>query len=311
VQPGVPAALDPRNTFHIESKPEEAGAGRRIAFARWVTAPDNPLFARVMVNRVWQQHFGVGLVATPDNFGQSGARPSHPELLDYLAVEFIRSGWSIKALHRLILKSAVYRQAGTLREDAFARDPDNRLLWRYPLRRLDAEAVRDGMLAVAGELDRRLGGPYVPTKRTSEGSIVVDETRADARRRSVYLQQRRTQVTTFLELFDAPAMAATCSVRNTSTVPLQSLALLNSPFARARALAFARRLLQEVDDDRRVELAFRLACARPPRPEEATASGRFLTAQRPLHAQEKEAELQTWTNFCQMLLASNAFLYVE
>jgi hypothetical protein len=311
VQPGVPAALDPRSTFHIESKPEEAGAGRRTAFARWVTALDNPLFARVMVNRVWQQHFGVGLVTTPDNFGQSGARPSHPELLDYLAVEFNRSGWSVKALHRLILKSAVYRQVGTLREDAFARDPDNRLLWRYPLRRLDAEAVRDGMLSVSGELDRRQGGPYVPTKRTTEGSVVVDETRPDARRRSVYLQQRRTQVTTFLELFDAPAMAATCSVRNTSTVPLQSLALLNSPFARARAQAFARRLLQEVDDDLRVELAFRLACARPSRPEEATASGRFLTAQRQLHAQEKEAELQTWTNFCQMLLASNAFLYVE
>jgi hypothetical protein len=318
VEPGVPIALDPRNSFRSESQPERLGTGRRLAFARWVTAPDNPLFARVMVNRIWQQHFGIGLVATPDNFGQSGARPSHPELLDYLAREFIRSGWSVKALHRLILQSAVYRQAGTLREDAFARDPDNRLLWRYPLRRLDAEAVRDSMLAVAGELDGRLGGPYVPTQRAAEGSVVVDETRADARRRSVYLQQRRTQVATILELFDAPAMATTCSLRNTSTVPLQSLALMNSAFVRARARAFARRLCARspgdpgnASDQHRVERAFRLACGRLPRLEEATASSRFLTAQRQLYTQAKEAELQTWTDFCQMLLASNAFLYVE
>ena len=311
VQPGVPAAFDPRKTFRVESNPRGVGTGRRTAFARWVTAPDNPLFARVMVNRIWQHHFGVGLVATPDNFGQSGARPSHPELLDYLALELIRSGWSIKALHGMILKSAVYRQAGTLRDDAFAQDPDNRLLWRYPLRRLDAEAVRDGMLAVAGELDHRLAGPYVPTRRTEDGSVVVDETRADAHRRSVYLQQRRTQVATFLELFDAPAMATTCSLRNTATVPLQSLALMNSAFVRAQARAFARRLMQDADDQRRVERAFCLACGRPPRLEEATASARFLTVQRQLYTQEKEAELQTWTNLCQMILASNAFLYVE
>jgi hypothetical protein len=311
VQPGVPAALDPRNTFHLERNPRGVGTGRRTAFARWVTAPDNPLFARVMVNRIWQLHFGLGVVTTPDNFGQSGARPSHPELLDYLALEFIGSGWSIKALHRLILKSAVYRQAGTLREDAFAKDPDNRLLWRYPLRRLDAEAVRDGMLAAAGKLDRRLGGPYVPTRRTEDGSVVVDETRADARRRSVYLQQRRTQVATILDLFDAPAMATTCSLRNISTVPLQSLALLNSAFVRSQARAFARRLMPVADDHCRADLAFRLACGRLPRPEEAMASDRFLTAQRQLYTQEKESELQTWTDFCQMILASNAFLYVE
>jgi hypothetical protein len=310
VQPGVPAALDPQSTFRIDNPSGRVSTGRRSAFARWVTAPGNPLFARVMVNRIWQHHFGVPLVATPDNFGRSGAKPSHPELLDYLATELIRSGWSIKSLHRLILQSAVYRQAGTLRDDAFAADPDNRLLWRYPLRRLDAEAVRDGMLAVAGALDRRLGGPYVPTKRTAEGSVVVDESRPDARRRSIYLQQRRTQVTTFLELFDAPAITSTCSQRHASTVPLQSLALLNSAFVRTQAQAFARRLLQNAEEQR-VELAFRLACGRPPRPEEARASGRFLTGQRQVHSQEKEAELQTWTDYCQMILASNAFLYVE
>src|SRR5262249_17451698 len=202
-------------------------------------------------------------VETPNNFGQSGARPSNVDLLDYLAVEFIQSGWSVKRLHRMILNSAVYRQSSALRRDAFALDPDNKLLWRHAVRRLDAEAWRDGMLAVAGELDRRVGGPYVPTKRTAEGSVTVDEGRPDARRRAVYLQQRRTQMETLLELFDAPVMSSSCSLRETSTVPLQSLSLLNSGFVRARAQAFARRMMRAADDAHRLALAFQSACGRP------------------------------------------------
>jgi hypothetical protein len=309
VQPGVPASLDPRHRFHIEPRPH--GTGRRLAFARWVTSPDNPLFARVLVNRIWQHHFGVGLVATPDNFGQSGARPSHPALLDYLATEFMHHGWSIKHLHRLILHSAAYRQTSATRADAAGVDPENRLLWRFPLHRLDAEALRDSLLAVSGELDRRMGGPYVPTKRTPDGSVIVDEARPGARRRSIYLQQRRTQVATLLELFDAPAMATTCAIRNSSTVPLQSLVLLNSDFARARAHAFASRLLREVNDDHRLTLAFTLACGRPPHESERAASLRFLEAQRTLYAAEKDSTARSWTDWCQMLLASNAFMYVE
>src|SRR5205807_6075148 len=127
-----------------------------------VTSPENPLFARVMVNRIWQQHFGAGIVATADNLGASGAKPSHAELLDYLAAEFVTSDWSVKAMHRLILTSAVYRQSSE-RRDKTAADPDNRLLSHYPLRRLDAEAIRDAMLHVSGELDTRVGGPYVPS----------------------------------------------------------------------------------------------------------------------------------------------------
>jgi hypothetical protein len=314
VAPSVVTALDPRHTFHVDSPGTAvASTGRRTAFARWVTSPENPLFARVMVNRIWQNHFGAGLVATPDNLGQSGAKPSHPELLDYLATEFVRTGWSIKALHRLILNSAVYRQESAVREDAFAADPDNLLLWRFPLRRLDAEAVRDSMLTAAGELDQRMKGQYVPTTRTAEGSVVVDEKKPDATRRSVYLQQRRTQVATLLELFDAPAMVSTCSQRSPSTIPLQSLALLNSPFARARSQAFANRILKvaEASDLSRIGLAFELACGRLPQPKEATASTQFLSEQRKLYAVDKQAELQIWTDFCQMILASNAFLYVD
>jgi hypothetical protein len=311
----VPAAFSaPANTYHVA--PRRAGqvsSGRRTAFARWVTSPENPLFARVMVNRIWQHHFGVGLVATSANLGQSGARPSHPELLDYLATEFVHSGWSIKALHRLILKSAVYRQASTIRDDAFAVDPENRLLWHFPLRRLDAEAVRDAMLSVAGQLDLTLYGPYVPTHRLPEGNVEVDEQDPHARRRSVYLQQRRTQVTTLLELFDAPSVVANCTYRPSSTVPLQSLALLNSHFARARAKALAARLEREAGADKgqRITLAFRLAWGRDPLPEERATAERFLAVQRPIYAAGPDGDRGAWADFCQMVLASNAFLYVE
>src|SRR5262249_51189231 len=160
-------------------------------------------FARVMVNRLWQHHFGSGLVTTPDNLGASGAAASHPELLDHLAAEFERSGWSVKAVHRLILSSAAYRQSSAPREKLAAIDPDNHLLAHCPLRRLDAEAVRDAMLHASGELDTRAGGPYVPSRRTPEGTVEVAEGTDGAHRRSIYLQQRRTQVVTFLQLFDS------------------------------------------------------------------------------------------------------------
>jgi hypothetical protein len=314
VQPGVPAALDPQQRFRVDGRPPgQISSGRRLAFARWVTAPDNPLFARVMVNRLWQHHFGAGLVTTPDNFGQSGARPSHPQLLDYLAAEFVRGGWSVKGLHRLILRSAAYRQSSAWRADGFAADEDDRLLWRYPLRRLDAEAIRDSMLSVAGELDPHIGGPYVPTKRGKDGVVGADDTAAGAHRRSVYLQQRRTQVATLLELFDAPAIANTCSLRSTATVPLQSLALLNSDFARARARAFAGRLLEqpEAGDEERLTFAYRASCSREPRSDERAACRRFLASRQALPATQPDADRQTWTDLCQMILASNAFLYVE
>jgi hypothetical protein len=273
----------------------------------------NPLFARVMVNRVWQHHFGTGLVATPDNLGASGAKPSHPELLDYLAAEFVKSGWSVKALHRLILTSAVYRQSSAPREGIDTIDPDDRLLARFPVRRLDAESVRDAMLSVAGELDPRAGGPYVPSHRTAEGVVEVPESADGARRRSVYLQQRRTQVVTFLQLFDAPSIVTTCGKRSPSTVPLQSLALLNSEFARARAKAFAVRLAHKAGDDstERLTLAYRLAYGRPPVEAERAACEAFLAGQRTVYAKEKDAEARAWTDLCQMVLASNAFLYVE
>ncbi len=184
---------------------------------------------------------------------------------------------------------------------------------RFPLRRLDAEALRDAMLAAAGELDRRMGGPYVPTKRTPAGTVEVEAAQDGARRRSLYLQQRRTALATFLELFDQAPPTPTCSVRNLSTVPLQALALLNADFARRRAQAFARRLEREagMDVDARLTLAFRLAAGRGPDAAERAAARRFLAAQWALYAGDKDGEHRVWADLCQMLFAGNAFLYVE
>ena len=218
IGPGVLAFLtDPNNRY--EAKPPfegSASTGRRLALARWLTRPGSrpaALLARVLANRIWQHHFGTGLVTTPDNLGYTGSPPSHPELLEFLASSFVQANWSAKALHRLILNSSVYRQSSVPRSAAAGVDPDNRLLARYPMRRLDAEAIRDAMLAVTGELDDRQGGPYVPTDRSGSGEVVVDESKPGAARRSVYLRQRRTEITSLLEVFDAPSIVTTCTRR--------------------------------------------------------------------------------------------------
>jgi hypothetical protein len=266
-----------------------------------------------MVNRVWQHHFGTGLVPTPDNFGQSGVAPEQRELLDYLTAEFVEQGWRLKPLHRLILLSAAYRQGSGWHAAAARVDPSNRLWWHYPLRRLDAEAVRDSMLAVAGELDMRMGGPCIPTRRADDGTVILDRQVDGSQRRSVYLQQRRTQVLTFLELFDAPKIITTCSLRHTSTVPLQSLAMLNSEFARDRGAALSRRITATAGNEvvPFVVHAFRVACGRPPSDSELEASTSFIEAQNAVYGTSPEARELAYTDFCQMLLAGNAFLYVD
>jgi hypothetical protein len=303
---------------------------RRTALAEWLTRTDSlasSLMARVQVNRLWERHFGWGLVATLDNLGVSGAAPSHPELLEWLASEFARPdavsrpptavmpffSWSLKRLHRVILLSATYRQSSALNEAAFAVDPDNRLLWRQPVRRLDAEAIRDGMLFVSGSLDRRLGGPYVATQRNGAAEVTVAESQAGAARRSVYLQQRRTQMLSLLNLFDAPAVTFNCVQRPTTTMPLQSLSQLNSEFALARAADFARRLDHEAPPHprQRVRLAFELATGHVPSEVELRASLAFMEEQSRAYEPAENAASRAWTDFCQMLLSSNGFLYVE
>jgi hypothetical protein len=322
VGPAPPAFLsDPDNPY----KPDPAAAGtgstgRRLALARWLTRPGSrpaALLARVLANRVWQEHFGTGLVATPENLGYTGAPPSHPELLEFLASELARSGWRAKALHRLIVNSSAYRQSSAPCPEAARVDPENRLLARYPLRRLDAESIRDAMLAATGELDPRIGGPYIPTDRTGSGEVAVEASTPGAARRSVYLRQRRTELPSLLEVFDAPSIVTTCTRRQPSTVPLQSLSLLNSDFVAARAAKLAERLGPECDhcsqDDDRIDRAFLLVAGRPPTAAGRNASGRFLREQpaRYPNCDTSEATRRAFVDFCQMLLASNAFLYVE
>lgn len=288
--------------------------GRRLAFARWLTDPNSrasALLARVMVNRIWQRHFGTGIVATPDNFGLAGAPPSHPELLEYLADVFRQSGWSVKAVHRQILLSTTYQQSSVAQKPALAADANDRLLSRFPLVRLDAEALHDAMLAVSGELSERLYGPYVATDRGDDGSIVVKGSGEAVGRRGIYLQQRRTQVTTVLELFDAPVMVNNCPVRSTSTVPLQSLALLNSEFVRERAVAFAKEISGSRSDASAIGRALAAAFNRVPTSVEQQASLQFVREQAGTYASDHNPHERAWNDFCQMLLASNAFLYVE
>jgi hypothetical protein len=317
VLPGALATLsEPGEEYTAPTiAPDAATTGRRTAFADWLLRPNSrpsALMARVHVNRVWRQYFGRGIVATTDNLGIGGSPPSHPELLEELAAGFIADGWSQKALHRRIVTSAVYRQSSAPRPDGLARDGDNQLWWRWPVRRLEAEIVRDSMLAVAGQLDPQQYGPYVPAKQTAIGEVVADEQVPGALRRSVYLQQRRSQTLSFMKVFDAPSIATVCTTRPSSTVPLQSLALLNSDFAIARAEAFAGRLLTETDGTPRqlVRRAWRTATGRDPTEKEAAVAEEFVETQRALYSGDS-ANRWAVADFCQMLLASNAFLYVE
>ena len=295
--------------------PDAITTGRRTAFADWLLRPNSrpaALLARVHVNRVWRQYFGRGIVPTTDNLGISGSPPSHPKLLEELAAGFIADGWSQKALHRRIVNSAVYRQSSAPPPAGLAKDRDNRLWWRWPMRRLEAEVIRDSMLFAAGQLDPKAYGPYVPTKQTAIGEVIADEQVPGALRRSVYLQQRRSQTLSLLKVFDAPSVAIICTTRPSSTVPLQSLALLNSDFAVARAEAFAKRLMAETDGSAQelVRHAWRIAMGRSPTDTEARVAEEFIETQRGQYAGE-DAERWAAADFCQMLLASNSFLYVE
>jgi hypothetical protein len=314
--PAAPPAVlsDASNAFSEQSTPSTTG--RRLAFARWLTAPASrpaALLARVQANRLWQHHFGMGLVATPENLGVSGSPPSHPELLDYLAAELVRGGWSVKSLHRQILLSAAYQQSSQASEASLTADPDARLLSRYPLRRLDAEAIRDSMLAASGELDRQLFGSYVATSRDGAGEVVVPEDRPGARRRSIYLYQRRTQVVSLLAVFDSPSIVFNSLSRPRSTMPLQSLTQLNSPFALNRAEHLASKLTAQQPDDEvaRLHAAFVATLGRPATAEQLDAAQALLHEQRLAYAEQPSADELAWRDLCQMLLASNAFLYFE
>ena len=255
---------------------------RRIALANWIADPQNPLTARVLVNRVWQHHFGRGLVETPSDFGLNGARPTHSELLDWLASEFIAQKWSVKALHRLIVTSATYRQSSAPNEKAQALDADTRLLWRFPPQRLEAEPLRDTILAITGKLDLQQGGPGFDLFEPNTNYVKVYNARrnfaADAFRRMIYWAKPRMQLDDTFGAFDCPDAGQTAPRRNRSTTPLQALALLNSPFLLQQAGFFAERLKREAGTDcpSQVRRAFTLALGREPSADECAAAEQLI-----------------------------------
>ena len=278
----------------------------RLELAGWLTNPENPLTARVIVNRIWQAHFGEGLVRTPDNFGVRGETPSHPELLDWLAVEFIRSGWSVKAMHRLIIGSKTYRQSAIAPQPAAPADPDNRLLSRFPRQRLEAEMVRDALLAVSGRLDRTTGGSLTGWKNNDY--VPGEEPTAGSQRRSVYLPIVRDRVYDVFTIFDFANPSVGMSKRTPTVVSHQALFFLNSPLVKdcARALADTVLATPSRDDTARVDLAFRHAFDRAPTSQETDLALRFLVvAARGDGRREKAA----WSALCQTLFAANEFVY--
>jgi hypothetical protein len=283
-----------------------------------------------MVNRIWQHHFGRGIVGTSDNFGIRGERPSHPELLDYLATQFVTNGWSVKNLHRLIVLSNAYRQQSRPSDGARQVDPDNRQLSWFPHRRLSAEEVRDAVLAVSGQLDRNTGTNEAAEVVWKEAEI-QDEKRGfapnrmqadhpfytDFRKRSVYFPVVRNMLPDVLALFDAADPNNVTAVRNDTTVPSQSLFFLNSRFVREQSQHFARRLLADdkSTDEQRCDRAHRIALGRPPSPDERQLAMQFLDAyMKTTVAQarpETERRLSAWQSYCQTLFCANEFLYLE
>jgi hypothetical protein len=309
VAPGAPAMLAATKAFSWNAPPKEAkSSGRRLAFAEWLTQPDHPLTSRVLVNRLWLHHFGEGIVGTPDNFGKQGAPPSHPELLDWLATELVARGWSVKAMHRLILTSSTYRQVSTVDPQAAQTDPDNRLLWRQRMRRLEAEPLRDAVLSVSGSLNDQAFGSPVPMQRKGDGEVV---TLADAsgNRRSVYLQVRRSQPLTMLQVFDQPVMETNCTRRGVSTVSLQALTLLNSDFLTRQADAFATRVLKEKPDDP-AGYAVLVAFGRPPTETVRAKLTAFIEEQAGRY-KTADAKHKAVTDLCHMLLSANEFAYID
>ena len=307
------SALSANKTPFQTTKPVGARTtGRRLALANGLTDPNeraSSLLARVQVNRIWQSYFGTGIVSTPENLGLSGSPPSHPELLDWLAGELIQAGWSLKHVHRLILNSGVFRQSS---DTTVTSTNDNRLLGRFPAVRLDAETIRDSMLYVSGELDSSMGGPYVPIQANADGAVVISESDQGGRRRSVYLQQRRTQVVSLLQVFDAPTIVFNSLRRPRTAMPLQSLALMNSDFVRARAQSFAGHILdQKLDEPSRIRLAFMKAYSRTISEDEEISASQFIKNQEQLYAPSSEARSKAWIDFCQSLLMSNEFLYLD
>jgi hypothetical protein len=335
-EPKRPGSIVPRRFLQVVDGPTAptiaSGSGRR-ELAEWLTRKDHPLVARVIVNRIWQRHFGNGFVSTSDNLGVRGELPTHPELLDWLAEQFIRDGWSLKKLHRRIVMTRSYRLSSntslaesssnssgrhlTGTQSLMNADPGNTHLWRFPRRRLEAEAIRDAMLAVSGQLDRTQGQthPFAPWHKKRYGLNGPFHDEFETNRRSVYLMTQRLFNHSFLGLFDAPDTKATTTKRTSADVAGQALYLMNSPFIRGQSEAFANRLISKrTTTSDRIELGFQLAYGRSAKPDEQARFEKYVEQfQQVAESQEQDesVEHQAWTSIARAILTSNEFFFVD
>ena len=309
MKPGVISVASQGDWQFPEPPADATTTWRRRGLAAWIASPENPLTARVMVNRIWQHHFGEGIVRTPNNFGKMGERPTHPEMLDWLATEFVKQNWSIKAMHRLLMNSETYQRAS---DDVAANleiDGENRYFWRMPRQRLEAEGIRDSMMAAAGNLDLLVGGsavhPYIDpalfqssSKRTWVGKPDTDP---ETWRRSVYVFSKRSIPLPMLEVFDKPDSVGSCARRNRSTIAPQALILMNNSFVLLEAEIFAGRLRREAGNDpaAQANLAFQLALSRPPSHSESERAVTFI-----------RGDAKALVDFCQTILNLNEFAYI-
>ena len=318
VQPAFPSVLGGGSARIPAPAPDARSPGRRLALAQWITAPDNRLTARVMVNRIWQHHFGRGLVKSPNNFGQLGDLPTHPELLDWLADEFVQQGWRLKGLHKAIVMSSTYRMSSRPAEMALERDPGNDWYSRFEMRRLSAEELRDSMHAVNGQLNLKMFGPGVYPEisaevlagQSSPGSGWGKSTPEEQARRSIYIHVKRSLITPLLSDFDFADTDSSCAARFATTQPTQALGLLNGSFANTQARLLAARVKREAGNDaeQQVRQAWRLAISREP--DDATVE-RGVRLMHSLREQQRQAADVALKNYCLLIYNLNEFVYVD
>ncbi len=328
VEPNVPAMLKTKTPELSTEKTKQGTSGKRLAFAKWLVAPENPLTARVIANRIWQHHIGRAIVPTPNDFGQLGEQPTHPELLDWLASELVSGGWKLKRMHKLIMLSAAYQQSslsGPAPADATVAakspqtiDPSNSLLWRMNARRLTSEEIRDSMLSATGELNLKAGGPsiYVPIPaevlagQSRPGAGWSKSSPEDEVRRSVYIHLKRSLLVPILEMHDQADTDSSCPVRYNTVVPTQSLGMLNGDFTNEKANKLAARLKQDAPNDltAQVRLLLRLTTSRVPSNDEVTADVKFITD---LQARRQLTADQALRHYCLLALNTNEFVYVD
>jgi mono/diheme cytochrome c family protein len=318
VSPGFPELFQSSPPTIPPPKSDAKTAGRRKVLAAWITSPENRMTARVMANRVWQFHFGRGIVRSSNNFGQLGSPPTHPELLDYLAAQFAQNGWKLKALHKMIMTSQAYQMSSSMNEAGFAKDPDNDLFWRFDVRRLSAEEVRDSLLAVNGSLNPQLYGPSfyealpqeVLARQSQPGKGWGTSREEERNRRSIYIHVKRSLLTPMLSVFDLPDTDRSCEARFTTLQPGQALSLLNSEFVHTQAKRLATRIRQTIDGGARQKLiaAFKLVFARNATPEEIEDVMELI---RKLETDHSKSPDESFELACLSMLNWNEFIFVD